>query len=88
MTFDEMYAGSEIKIGATYRFDYPIEFVTLPEYSAHRGALVVVEKPDETSDVLWDSPNGVEEIVDRMFLVRAVADDWIGHAWESELTAT
>lgn len=89
MTHEEMFAGSRIVIGRAYRFDYPDEFTSLDAYSAHRGDTVTVERPcslDEAG-VIWDDPDnkGADEIVDRMFVVRA-NDGWIGHAWESELT--
>lgn len=88
MTHEEMFVGSPIQIGGSYRFDYPETFVTLPDYTARRGITVTVVRPAtaEEADVLWDSPDGAEIIVDRMFIVRA-ADGWTGQAWESELEA-
>jgi hypothetical protein len=86
-TLAEMFAGSPIQVGQSYRFDYPVEFESLPEYSARRGALVTVTGPDADSDVIWDDPDGTgERIVDRMFRVRA-EDGWVGSAWESELVS-
>jgi hypothetical protein len=87
MTHEEMYAGSPIQVGKSYRFDYPVEFTSLNDYSAHRGEVVTVLRPctADEADVLWDNPNGTgDEIVDRMFKVQA-ADGWIGDAWEGEL---
>jgi hypothetical protein len=88
MTHDEMFAGTLIVNGKNYRFDYPEEFTSLNDYSAHRGATVTVigPAPPEEADVLWDDPNGTGTniIVDRMFRVKA-ADGWSGCAWESEL---
>lgn len=89
MTHEEMFANSPIKVGTSYRFDYPVEFTSLPEYSAHRGMTVTVIRPcrEDEADVLWDDldGNGNDTIVDRMFIVQAM-DGWIGHAWETELT--
>lgn len=90
MTHAEMFATSPIKIGGVYRFDYPEEFSSLPDYSARRGmeVTVVAPAPENEADVIWDDPEGTGEdrIVDRMFIVKA-ADGWTGHAWESELRA-
>lgn len=68
-----------IEIGRSYRFDYPKEFTTLPEYSARRGSAVTVER--QCTDEEADQGDGME----RMFVVRT-ADGWTGHAWASELT--
>lgn len=63
-------------------FDYPKEFVTLPEYSAHRRQVVTILRPLRDGDE-YDGPKaGLEP----MFLIRA-ADGWEGHAWESELVS-
>lgn len=59
-------------------FDYPEEFVTLPEYSAHRGHVVEVIRP------LGEHEYDREPFGERMYEV-AAPDGWIGHAWESEL---
>jgi hypothetical protein len=88
MTHEEMFAASPIKVGQKYKFDYPETFTTLPEYTAHRGVLVEVIRPctEDEADVLFDSVDDIgEQIVDRMFKVRAVADGWEGEAWETEL---
>lgn len=65
---------SPIVINKKYRFAYPQEFVTLPEYSEHRGRTVNVLAciQEETED---------EEA---MYKVQA-SDGWIGEAFESEL---
>jgi hypothetical protein len=69
-------------IGSIKRFNYPAEFVTLPEYSAHRGQRVKVLRELEDGKE-YDGPlAGLE----RMYEVRA-ADGWVGHAWETELVA-
>lgn len=41
-----------IHIGKRYKFNYPIEFTTLPEYSAHRGMVGTVTGriPEHTTD--------------------------------------
>jgi hypothetical protein len=67
-----------IKIGKSYRFDYPKAFVTLPEYTARRNETVTVVR--QLTDDEADQGEGME----RMFEVRA-SDGWIGHAWASEL---
>lgn len=84
----QMFAGSAVKTGEQYRWDYPEEFTSLDDYSAHRGQIVTVLRPctlDE-ADVVWDRVDASEpeQIMDRMFKVQA-ADGWIGDAWESEL---
>jgi hypothetical protein len=72
---------SKIQIGKTYRFDYPPEFKTLPEYTAHAGQPVVVLRALAEPVVDWENgPNGP----DPMFKVRAT-DGWEGDAWSSEL---
>lgn len=88
MTHAEIFAQSPIKIGARYRFDYPNEFTSLPEYSAHRGCAVTVLRSctESEADILWDDfGDGKGSVVcDRMFMVRA-DDGWEAEAWESEL---
>ena len=69
------------EIGKRYRFDYPIEFTTLPEYSARRGAIVTVIRL--LTDEEAQTPN-VEEGITRMYAIRDSAG-WNGHAWEEEL---
>lgn len=62
-----------INSGDRFVFDYPKEFVTLPEYSNHRGSVVTVVRPLTSEES--DFP---------MYLV--VSDDgWTGHAFEEEL---
>ena len=64
-----------IEIGKQYIFDYPKEFVTLPEYSKRRGKAVVAE-------ALVQEGN---EDGEALYQVRVVEDGWIGEAFESEL---
>lgn len=61
-------------------FDYPKEFVTLPDYSAHRGHEVEIVR--ELID--GDEYDGPKTGLERMYEIRA-KDGWVGHAWESEL---
>lgn len=61
----------------TKTFNYPAEFKTLPEYSAHRGQQVSILR--RLTDEECDPECGP------MFEVRA-ADGWTGHAFEDELT--
>lgn len=70
-------ASETVRIGGTYRLDYPAEFTTLPDYTAHTGQHVVV---------LRELQDGVDYDFegDRLYLVRA-ADGWQGHAFCSEL---
>lgn len=74
--------------GTGFIFNYPKDFVSLPEYTAHAGQLVIIVR-ELTDGVEYDNPKSVnpdnsEEGSDRMFTVRA-ADGWEGCAWESEL---
>lgn len=63
-----------IRPGKTYIFDYPIEFVTLPDYSAHRN------KPVRVLYLIQDEGEGML----RLWKVQA-EDGWTGEAWEDEL---
>lgn len=65
------------RIGKTYLLNYPPEFVTLPDYTAHAGQPVTI---------LRELRDGEEYDFegDRMYEVRA-SDGWTGHAWNSEL---
>lgn len=65
---------SRIAIGGKYKFEYPPEFKTLPDYSAHAGDIVTVKR----------MLNGDESDFE-MYEVQA-DDGWIGHADECELT--
>jgi hypothetical protein len=62
------------KIGKSFVFNYPEEFVTLPEYSEHRGHVVTVislaERGDEETEPVWKF---------------RCADGWNGVAFDSEL---
>lgn len=66
------------KIGRQYRFAYPVELTTLPDYTAHAGQVVTVvrqltkDEADQEFMPMWE--------------VRA-ADGWIGHADSAELVA-
>jgi hypothetical protein len=63
------------------KFNYPKEFVTLPEYTEHAGQVVEVIRKLTAREA--DPPNE-ENGLEQMFFIRA-ADDWTGHAFESEL---
>jgi hypothetical protein len=66
-------------IGATYRFDYPAAFVTLPDYTAHSGHAVKVLCQLGEPDV------EVGDEFEAMYHIRA-EDGWEGSAFASELT--
>lgn len=70
------------QVGKCYIFDYPIEFTTLPAYSAMRQRIVQVLRPltDDEAEPVYDDG----ELVDVMFEVTN-GNGWIGHAWDSEL---
>lgn len=61
------------------KFNYPEEFVTLPEYTSHAGQMVTVLDQLSASEADRDDDN-----LERMFHIQA-DDGWIGHAFESEL---
>lgn len=61
----------------TFTFNYPFDFTTLPDYSAHRGQTVEITRP-LILGVEYD------EEVETMYEIKA-SDGWIGHAFESEL---
>lgn len=66
-----------MKIGQQCKFNYPSEFVTHPDCTAHAGQIVTIIRelgPDE-NDAEENGP---------MYEIRA-ADGWIGAAWEEEL---
>lgn len=65
-----------VEIGNHYKFNYPEEFTTLPEYSNHRGQTVKVLRK------LTDEEADREE--EPMFKIQA-SDGWEGDAFESEL---
>jgi len=61
-------------------FEYPREFVTLPDYTAHAGQEVVVVRALTRAEADYhDDPD-----LERMFKVRT-ADGWEGDVFESEL---
>lgn len=66
------------KLGAIYYFDYPQQFESLPDYTAHRGqqCRVVCELTPEA----YDFGGG-----DRMYLVQ-FNDGFLAHGWASELS--
>ena len=64
-----------IQLGKNYIFDYPKEFVTLPEYSVQRGKVVTVES-------IIQGGNDDEEA---LYQVRGVEDGWVGEVFEGEL---
>ena len=65
-----------INIGGIYTFNYPDQFTTLPEHTAHAGQPVKVLR--HMTDEEYDFEG------DHMFLVEAL-DGWQAEAWESEL---
>lgn len=62
--------------GMRVRFDYPTDFVTLPEYTAHAGQIVSVVR------MLTEEEADIE--VGPMWEIRA-DDGWTGHAFDDEL---
>jgi hypothetical protein len=68
-----------IKAGLCYRFAYPEAFVTLPEYTARRGQIVLCVRKCTAEEA-----DGPELECEQMYVVLA-ADGWKGNAWESEL---
>ena len=66
-----------IVIGEQYKFNYPVEFTTLHNYTVHRGHTlrVIRQLTEEEAD---------QEGLEPMFEVVA-EDGWVACAWESEL---
>lgn len=64
-----------IQLGKNYIFDYPKEFVTLPEYSVQRGKVVTVES------IIQEGQYDEEAL----YQVRGVEDGWVGEVFEGEL---
>lgn len=65
---------SNIQIGKFYKFNYPKEFVTLPDYTEQIGKTVqVIRKLDESE---CDAESA-------MYVVSN--GEWIGHAFDDEL---
>ena len=58
------------------KFNYPIEFTTLPDYSAHRGQLVEIIRQCTNDEC--------DPECQPMYVVKA-ADGWQGHASVDEL---
>lgn len=67
---------TRIRIGRKYRFAYPIEFISLPDYSAHRDQVVTVIRRMTKIEA--------DQEFEPMYMVIA-ADGWIGAAHKSEL---
>lgn len=65
-------------IGTHVSYDYPLQFVTLPDHSAHRGQMVLVLC--ECADA-----EGPEDSCEQMYRIRAL-DGWEGDAWITELS--
>ena len=61
------------------RFDYPEQFTTMPEYSAHRGQVVTVLRRANLQEA-----DGPEQGCDQMYWIRAL-DGWLGMAFSTEL---
>lgn len=80
--------GFTVEIGGTYRFAYPEQFTSLPEYTAKAGSLVTVVRrcTEAEADEVWDDlqDGQGDRLVDMMFKVRD-AEGWEGDAWHSEL---
>lgn len=68
------------RLNKDYVFKYPKEFVTLPEYSKHRGDIVRIVRAC-TADEADNYP-------EQMYHVQSVDNSWSGVAWETELVAT
>ena len=66
-------------VGKHAVFNYPSEFRSLPEYTAHAGWQVVVLR--ELTEDEYDNADPDRE---RMFKIQA-EDGWVGDAFESEL---
>lgn len=66
-----------IVVGRTYRFKYPAEFTTMPEYTAHSGQLVTVQR-EAREGIEYDYEG------DKAYYVKA-SDGWTGFAFSSEL---
>ena len=65
------------ELGHVYTFQYPEEFVTLPDYTAHAGHIVVT-----TRELTADDEVDVSE--QPMWEIKA-SDGWVGHAFDDEL---
>ena len=63
--------------GQKATFEYPKEFTSLPDYTAHAGQVVTVVRELSADDEY-------EFLGDPMYRVRA-DDGWEGDAWGSEL---
>lgn len=63
------------------KFNYPTEFVTLPEYTKRAGSIVDIVRPLSAQEA---EPPCEEDGIEQMYLIRA-DDGWEGHAFDSEL---
>ena len=61
-----------------YKFKYPQQFVTLPEYSAHRGDTVEITRELRDGEE-YDNEG------EMMYEIKSLKDGWVGHAFKSEL---
>ena len=66
------------KAGLRWRFAYPIEFVTLPDHTAHAGQIVTALRKLRAPDVDEDPD------MECMYEIEAL-DGWRGEAFDSEL---
>lgn len=76
MTYEEALKNTRIVVGEEYIFNYPTEFVTLPDYTEHRLQKVRVVSHLDTEEYDFEG--------ELMFTIRA-EDGWIGQACEFEL---
>ena len=65
-----------VTLGSTWIFDYPKEFTTLPDYTAHASKQVRVCR------ALTDAEADIE--IQPMWEIEAT-DGWRGHAFDDEL---
>ena len=70
-----------VEIGKKYKFAYPEEFTSLPEYSARRGSIVEVVRPLAANEA---HPPVPEQGITQMYKILA-DDGWEGDAYEEEL---
>ncbi len=66
-----------VKIGEKYKFDYPKDFQSYPDYTDHAGQFVQVKR--ELQNIEAESGE-----INRIFEIRA-DDGWEGVAFEDEL---
>jgi hypothetical protein len=68
-----------IKTPCFATFDYPAQYVTLADYTVHKGQTVEVLRACFKSEA-----DGPEVDCEQMYIIQA-ADGWQGQAFESEL---